>query len=359
MSLRIKIFFIFAMILSVKGRAAVLEGSWDLSGQVVMESRIYQKPSSLNGTSLFQIPWMTLEAHFVSRDSGELFLEFLGISPPPTGTNEFQLRQASFFLPGILGEQVDLRAGLLSSELSQKLKGYWPYNRLSNELDFALQRWNYQPFSDYGFEVFANGASGFSWGFQATNGEGRGMPEKGPQKDLQVWIAAEGGQERNYLIFFQARHGAYENIPAPQATKDRVLLGVWTQKSEGWNAGLEAFMTWDPVDAINGLVAEQIDLTDLGGQRVRGQGASFNFRYAFLDSRSNLWQAFVKSDVLRPVAEDRERDLQGLNFGLLFSPRSNIQWALYNSQVATGIRHNINTKEQQSWRLALNVDLND
>ncbi len=359
MNLRIKVFLLFTFGIQYFVKASVLEGGWDLSGQVVMESRVYQKPSSLSGTSAFQIPWLTLDARFVSRDGGELFLEVLGISPAPAGTSEFQLRQASFFLPEVLGESVDLRAGLLASELSQRMKAYWPIHRLSNELDFSLQRWNYQAFSDYGFEVFGFFGSFGSWGFQATNGEGRGTAEKGPQKDLQVWIAAEWGEERTYLVYLQGRRGAYENIPAAQASKERVLLGFWSQMPEGWSAGLDMFATWDPVDAINGLVAESIDLTDLGGKRVHGRGASLAFRYAVFDGHEKLWQVFFKSDWLKPVFADSARDVRSHNFGLLYSPRVNVQWALYNSQTATEPGHNLNNKEQQSWRLALNVDLND
>lgn len=363
MRLRIKVFFaLFALCFwgfTAVARASILEGDWDLSGQLVMESRIYQKPSSLTGTSSFSIPWMTLDAQFVSRDGGELYLQFVGVSPAPTGTNEFQLRQASFFLPEVLGDQTDLRAGLLASELSQRLRFYWPLNRLANELDFALQRWSYQPFSDYGFEIFGNFGSSGSWGFQMTNGEGQGKQEQGPQKDLEAWVAGEWGSEDSLLAYLLVRRGGYENIPVPQAMKERLALGVWSQKTLGWSGGLDLFLTSDPVDAINGKVAESIDLTDLGGKRVRGQGVSTLIRYSWKDAKERLWQFFVKSDLLQPVLEDRDRDIVGQNFGLLFSPRVNVQWAFYHSQTLPGPRHNLNTKEQQSWRLALNVDLND
>lgn len=361
MFFRIKVFFLllFPVGMPSFSRASVLEGSWDLSGQVVMESRVYQKPSSMNGTSLFQIPWMTLDARFVSRDGGELFLEFLGISPPPVGQNDFVLRQASFYYPAVLGDSVDLRAGLLASELSQRLKNYWPIYRLSNDLDFALQKYNYQPYSDYGFELFGSFSQNWTWGLQVTNGEGRGVPEKGPQKDLQIFLAGEWGEERSFLVYLQGRRGGYENIPLEQAAKERLALGLWTQNPTGISAGLEGYMTKDPADAVNGIIAEQIDLTALGGQVIQGKGASVHLRYAWEDAQERIWQFFVKSDYLRPVAGDSERDVQGNNFGILYSPRVNVQWALYSSHVFTGQLHNVNTKEQQSWRLALNVDLND
>lgn len=359
MRLRIKVFFALSLGMFSSVQASMLEGDWDLSGQMVMESRIYQKPSSLTGTSSFSIPWMTLDAQFVSRDGGELYLQFLGVSPAPAGQNEFQLRQASFYLPEVLGESVDLRAGLLASELSQRLRPYWPLSNVSRELDFSMQRWGYQAFSDYGFEIFGDFAGSASWGFQMTNGEGQGNPEQGPQKDLQVWLAGEWGSDSSVLTYLLARRGAYENIPVPKAMKERLALGVWMQRSVGWSGGIDVFVASDPVDAINGKVAESIDLTDLGGQRVKGRGASTLLRYSWNDSRERLWQAFVKADWLQPVAEDREREIMSQNFGITFSPRINVQWLLYHSQTWTGSLHNLNTKEQQSWRLALNVDLND
>lgn len=362
MGLRIKVFFFLFFGTHSLALASVLEGDWDLSGQMVMESRIYQKPSSLTGASSFSIPWMTLDARFVSRDGGELFLQFLGVSPAPVGQNEFQLRQASFFLPQVLGESVDLRAGLLASELSQRLRSYWPVSNVANELDFSLQRWGYQAFSDYGFELFGNlggDATTLVWGFQMTNGEGRGKPEQGPQKDLQAWIAAEWGSDSAVLAYLMVRRGAYENIPVPQAMKERYVLGVWAQQNRGWSGGLDLFVTSDPVDAINGQVAESVDLTVMGGQRVKGRGVSTLVRYIWSDQQDRLWQIFAKSDLLEPVMEDKDRQVMSQNFGLMFSPRVNVQWVFYHSQTWTGALHNLNTKEQQSWRLALNVDLND
>lgn len=349
------------VLFSVGERAwtSVLEGEWDFSGQMVFEGRVYQKPSSQSGTSQFSIPWMTLQSRYASRDGGELFLEFLGITPVTAPAQEFSLRQGSFFLPQILGEFTHLRAGLLASELSQKQIPFWPSYYLSRELGFSLERWGYQAFSDYGFEIFGSLSENWDWGLQLTNGEGRGQPEKGPNKDLQLWASRQWGEAQVHLVYVSVRRGGYENIPSPVSPKERALVGYLLSSPEGLSGGLEIFAVSDPVDAINGQVAESIDLTDLGGQRVNGQGATVLLRYGFVNSAGRPWSLFLKSSHLQPVTTDRNRDVQDLNFGASYSPRESAALVLYHSQISTGSLHNTISKEQQSWRLALNVDLND
>lgn len=362
MSRGIKVFFvkfgIFVGLLMLAGPVLADEepSTWDFDGQLIFDLRYLQKPSANSGMSTFAVPWMSLSAVKEFDDESQLTIEGYGATPT-NGTTEVHFRRVSFRVPEAVGVSTDLEVGLIENGLFDIQSQFWPLRRLATEMQFPLQRWGYLPDTDYGLQFHTLLGDNWTIGLQATNGEGLGQSEAGQRKDLALWMAVEwsGADDRNWLFSLLGVHGSYENIDASLAAKDRASVGLWTSRFEGWSANVEYDWAADPADAINGIVAEGVDLTTHGGERVQAQGYSGHLRYDWRTPEGKKWSVFTRTDHWEPIKGEGDKAITSSQLGLSYSPRPLLTWAIYNTQTAFADNHSTPARDQQSWRASVDL----
>lgn len=326
-------------------------------GHIGVEGLLYLKPSGVAGTSQFQIPHagVELSTEFANGVTGDIEVSFQ--SPVTTG-NEFNIERASLTSDWGPDCAYRFRAGLFEPAWLQGAEEFWSFDRYSKDLKWAFERWGYTSAADYGFEVFSRGPSG-GFGLAVVNGEGIRRSEQGPQKDFHLWAAWDLRSETRRTEFLVTIiRGGYENIPTAAAAKERYSLAIRTAAEVGVFAGLEALQTRDPVDAINLKVAQDVDLTDLGGQRVSGQMGSMVLGYRFEPRDEKQWQAFARRDVVQPVAGEAERAVTSTQLGLVYSPAEGVNWLIHSSSLEFGKKHSNTTRDENTWRVSYHVGWN-
>lgn len=336
-----------------------LESSWDFEGQAIFDFRLEQKPSANNGLSTFSLPWLSLSAVREFEDKSELALEVFGATPV-TNSIEIQFRRIALTVAEAVGSSTDLELGLIENGFFEIQSKYWPLRRLSSEMRFPLQRWGYLPDTDYGFQLRTLLGDKWTLGFQATNGEGRGQAETGPRKDFSLWMTTEwsGSDDRAWLISLLGVRGAHESVASELASKDRASLAIWSTRFEGWSASLAYDWAADPADAINGKVAEQVNLTSKGGERVQAQGYTGHLRYDWRSPDGKHWSIWTGSERWEPVKGEGDRAIQSSHLGLTYTPRPLLTWAIYNTQTSFANNHSTAPRDQQSWRLSVDFRFN-
>lgn len=356
----IKIFFAGWVVLTgLSLRAQSTERNWDFSGQLLFDWRYFQKPSSVNGSTAFQLPWLSLSAVRQFEDQSELTFEIAGATPTANQIEVF-FRRVSLRLPEAVAPSTDLEVGLIESGVTEIQRKYWSLSRLATEMDFPFQRWGYLPDTDYGVQIHSLLGDNWTLGLEMTNGEGRGMPEQSAHKDLLLWMAVEWSTEtdRNWLITLQAARGGYPNVSQQDAAKERAAIGLWTSRHEGPTAHLEYLWASDPADAIDGKVAEQADLTAFGGTRVYAKGYSAHLSYDWQSPDSKRWSVFWRGDRWEPVRDQGNKAIESSHWGLVYGPRRNLQWVIYSAQTRFADQHSNAVRDQQSWRVSVFSEFN-
>lgn len=330
--------------------------TWEVQGEAIMDLRLHQKPSSLVGAGTFQLPWINLSFSREFSDGPEFTVEVMSTTPS-TGTTDINLRQVAVLIPEVLGRSTDLQVGLIGNALFASEQRFYSYRRLANEFGFQLQRYGYLPDTDYGFQLETSLSESWSLGLQATNGEGRGKSETGPRKDFALWLAREWRFEtgRSWLLTLFGSRGGYETVPPEDSIKDRAQISLWTTREEGLSLGAEYNWAMDSVDAINKVVADQVDLTVLGGQRVTAVGYVGYFRYQWLNLPGPAFSIFYRGERWEPVKGNTDYAIQSSQLGLGYRSRANVQWQIYNTLTNYGLTHSLTARDNQSWRISLDL----
>lgn len=328
----------------------------DFRGHLGAESLLYIKPSGVAGQSQFQVPHAGLESHIEFAGGEAADFEVSYRSPVAAGV-EFNVERASLTTSFGLGSRVQFRAGLFEPEWLRLADRFWPWERYSRDLDWASQRWGFGAAADYGFEIFRREDS---WGFGAgvVNGEGLRQVEQGPQKDFFVWLSKDWGSPEDRLsqILFQAVRGGYENLPVGEAHKERYALTLRTRAANGLVFSCEGLLAGDPVDAVSLKIADQADLTDLGGERLSSRMLSTVLGYRFAHDRGYGWEFFMRSDDVELLKSDRQRGLVSSQIGFVYSSGPGIEWLLQMSNIDYGDRHSITARDEQTWRASFHVN---
>lgn len=363
----IKFFFVGLGIFVVSGRAfsqsesptepsghALKIRDVDFKGLLRTEGLLYLKPSGLAGQSRFQIPYANVEALIRTDMDVEIDLEAVYRSPVAAGQSEFSLPRLNARIP--VSEHSRLTVGLFESASLEGQLSFWPWDNAHRDLAFPGVRWGYLPLSDYGVEWVYQGEA-WRTGLSVTNGEGYQVRDQGPQKDFALWYSQRWGAvgDRQTELMLRLVHGGYENVPDAQARKQRYQASLISWSESGVFGGVESIWAQDPVDAINKLIADAVDLTDLGGQRVNAQIFSLTFGYSWGWREGQRWLLFGRSDSVQPVVGETERGIESNQLALSYAPSRGQEWIFHLSSLNYGERHAQSTRDEQIWRISYNV----
>lgn len=322
-------------------------------GHVGVEGVVYGKPSGKAGQSDFAIPHAGIE--FKAELPSVLVLRLAPqFQSPVASGSELSIHHAEVELA--VSETLQFKAGLIEPTWFRGHEGQWRWRYLSQNLNWAESRWGYLPDSDYGFELNSETESR-AFGLTVVNGEGRGNSERGPQKDFSLWGLWRWGFEfgRSLEVSALVLRGGYEDVPLEDSAKWRGLLQISTTAPRGWGGGFLLVGSQDPADAINAKVADQVDLTGLGGQTVKGRLTSFWLDYQFELERGRGWRALIRGDAVDPVAAELKRSVTSLQVVADYQIRPGIEWLFQFSSLAYGEEHALAVRDEQTGRVSLHV----
>lgn len=279
----------------------------EVSGELNVSLAAWNLPTGKRGNSAFEVPTLFLDINSPLKQDNLLVLRVEG-SEEKTGTVDrfsLKMREAYLDLVSVFPGLRALRVGLIP-QVWQEAQYEQTSDRYLGRTAWALtEKWNYLSPSDLGVSYMSqlpwNGGE-YALGF--ANGQGTQEKENGPHKEFSLFMRFTGlgpwGLNLNYV------RGSYENYDEENGLKERVQM-LLTYQVENFQVGLEGLLTQDPADAFAVYhIGDGVDVTDLGGQVVRGFGASL-FTAFKTGSRGEL---LLRYDYLNPAQGESGRDLK-------------------------------------------------
>ncbi len=338
------------------------ESQLKLSGDVSVLSAISQKPSSMQNRSSFQMPEGRLGALW-SYDSdvalsGEII--YGKARDSVDGRYNLQLESAYFEFRHLLSESHWMQYGLLPHPWEDLTEKFWGYRYLGARGPTLAFRYGYVNRSDLGAITGAAFNDWIQWSLMVVNGEGAGSEEAGPKKDFHLAITTSpreiGSYGGKFTLGLLVIEGAFDNIDPDVSQKERVSVLLGFEKEFGFSGSLELMVSKDPVDGVNQVVADKVDLSSQGGQVARGQGGSAILKWRTLGSlgkiKDKLVEAFARIDQWNPATSVSARGLRSQLLGIGFFPRQNLQISLAWSEVLYENNHAASVRDSSDLLLA-------
>lgn len=290
------------------------ELQWSAGGRVQVEAELWQRPTSLEGHSI--VNWAELSFYNILRhqESGVSLLFDAALYPQDSGSTDH---------PPITWSQVALTAGdklrfsmgLLLDPVVEFSWNNFQYSALSNQMQSGLAAWALIPESDQGINLEYSGFEFSSFGLQITNGEGWPQKEKGQHPDLELYANKNWQWSESQLlsqIFY--RHGYYDQLSDSQNQKKRLGVQVAYQNSVSQVGGVLAQLQ-DAVDGLDGKAADEVSLTNRGGQSCTGQ---FVESWGALRlSPESRWKVFAKILDYQIDPEQSGKSVNRVSFGFV------------------------------------------
>ncbi len=328
--------------------------NFEFQGDVSMLSVISIKPSSVHQRSSFQMPEGRLGARWTFEPETVLGGEVLYAKTRDSVDGRYNLQMETVYLEmqKVLSDSHWIRFGLIPHPWEVIAERFWGYRFLGARGPTLGFRYSYLNRSDLGVITGANLESWGTWSLMVVNGEGASKEEQGSRKDFHLTL--EGLPFANYrdrqkiTLALQVVEGAYDNIDPDVSQKERLSALFGFEQELGLMGSLEWMSSKDPVDGMNLLLADKVDLSAQGGQMVNGQGGSLILKYRGKvhtdEEKRGLYEIFTRVDQWNPAMGVKGKALRSQLLGIGFFPRQLLQislaWSevLYENNHATSLR---------------------
>lgn len=317
-----------------------------LGGIFRMWAIVPLKPSAEEYQTQFKVPQIDLVMNMAPAKNIKGHLEFAA-GPTRDGTSDqwdMMVAMAYVEFERTFGTDIGVRYGLVPN--------IWVENQATLvDLEFSsrtsknfLGRYGYSDTSDQGVSIQED-QDIYGWSLAVVNGEGEKSDETGYGKEGRLFLRWSPlsdwrEEEKNFSVMAQWTEGSYTNV-GPESTKRRLQLLAKLDQDVSWGAQAEVFWGVDPVDAINGVVADSVDLTDRGGEVAHSFGYSARLYYSWRDAVKSVrkYQVFARYDSLDPMRSADDRGLVSYLLGFSYFPARNLQFSLAMSQVDYQVNH--------------------
>lgn len=252
----------------------------------------HQWPSSVSQKSEFSLARMLVNPHGDFEDglTWDVSLQMAPQREVDSGYYSAVLESAN--LSQSVGPDLQLRLGQFNPEwirFERRSSTEWLRGEDSESL---LSRFAFFHVADQGLELKYDR----SWGevfFTSMNGEGERSNEKGASKTVSLsYLGRNEDLTQEWLV--SAMKGRYDYISPEVASLERFVL-QWSYKKNWQKVLLTAFTAKDPVDGINGIVADGADLSAHGGEAVSSRGYSLELILPI-----NCYDFLLRADHLDP-----------------------------------------------------------
>lgn len=276
------------------------------------------------------------------------------------GKYNLQVDSLVFEFSKLVSERDWLQYGMVTNKWEELADRFWGYRHLGVRGPTLSLRYGYLAHSDLGLMAGADFESWGKFSLGVVNGEGSGADEQGPRKDFHFVYSVEpnlGWQEGRVLtLAVLAIEGGYDNIDAEMAQKERLGFLLGFSQPVGWQGSLELLSTKDPVDGINLLIADRVDLTAQGGQIAKGQGGSLILKYRWPGAGElRQYEVFSRTDRWNPALGIEGKAIRSQMLGFGFFPRQPLQISLAWSEVQYEINHAAAVRDTSDLNLAVRL----
>ncbi|WP_374078442.1 hypothetical protein [Bdellovibrio bacteriovorus] len=314
----------------------------EISGELDVTASVWNLPTGARGNSAFGVPSLLLDLNAPLKEDNLLVLTLEGSETKTSSGERFdvKVREAYLDLVSLFQGMHALRFGLIPDPWQEAQYETWSYRFLGKDAWAMTEKWKYQNYSDLGLSFMSELPQNMGeWAFTFSNGEGAEKEEGGPHKEaaffarLTMW--APWTLSLNYV------RGNYDLYGEDVGLKERIQAMVTYEVEDQWLVGLEYLATKDPADALRDLkMAEEVDVTALSGDAVRGQGASF---FTVISTGPKA-EVMLRYDYLNAATGEEGKDLQTVVAALGYQVTDDIKAALavdhtrYGSDFALGAR---------------------
>lgn len=314
----------------------------EISGELDVAASVWNLPTGSRGNSAFGIPSLYLNMDVPLKDDNLLVLTVEGSESVSFYTERFDLRVQKVYLDvvSLFEGMQGLRLGLIPQPWQEAQYEVWPYYFLGLDAFVITDKWRYQSYTDLGASFMSELPWNLGeWAFSLTNGEGPEIVEAGPHKEGALFARLTLWQP--WVLSLNYVRGNYDKYGEDVGLKERAQVMLTYQEDDQLLVGLEAFISQDPADALRDLkMAEGVDVTELSGEAVRGQGASL-FTVVSTGPKADV---MLRYDYLKPVSDKEGKDLQTGIVALGYQVTEDIKAAVavdytsYGSEYASGLR---------------------
>lgn len=342
------------------GRSVFAQTNVWFEGDLRFQGQYHFAPSSVQDKSEFVNPGMELAAHVDAME--DVVANFRGQMGPARqssgGSYVIDFTEASIQLLQLSSAQDQVQVGLLINPWIEVSESSWDGRFFCSQCQVLTERYSYVARTDAGVRYEKMWDRGF-WSLSAMNGEGSKKDEEGAGKDYQYLIhyLPWGTETQSHrALSLSYIRGKYENLDPSMSTRERVMLMYQHLQKWGWSTAVESFWGKDPVDAIQLKVADQVNLSDHGGEWAPSFAWSWLLKYSFLfRNETRPVEAFFRHDELNPMTSTGGRWLRQELLGFCFYPRQALQFSVAWSQVNYGSSHSSAVGDSQA--LSLTTDL--
>jgi hypothetical protein len=343
--LKKQLFLILLFFLLAENAFALwMESTGDISAVMAYT----EKPSSLKDQSAYRVPLGILGLQLGFEEGMKAITELsYGRTRDTTGRAQLQVEKLYVQVDGLISENGVMQFGQLPNPWVGLMERESPMAfYLGASYQPIVIHWNELNRADSGF-AFVQNWSASQLEISITNGEGPGQDEKGPRKELQIFYQTQlfdaAKLDQRWLLAFGAIEGGYENIEASISQKERLLVFIkYEVLHKSWGS-LELISSKDPVDGVNLKVADQVDLTDLGGLVTRGSGGALELG-SWLSEKSAVQ---LRCESFNPAQGVDGRGLSSEMLGFHFFPRQHLQFSLAWVQVQYGQNHSASVRDSE------------
>lgn len=326
------------------------------SGVFRMWGFVPLKPSGVEYQSQFRIPQIDfgVKIHPTEKLVGVLKLEAAQTRDLNSDRWDVMVDRAYLDFLQVFGTEIHIRYGLIPNSWLENQSARVNLEYASRTAKNLSDRLDYIDSNDQGVS-FNQENDRWGWSFAVVNGEGEKSDEQGSGKEVRTF--ARWSSTSDSSVMAQWTEGTYEKV-GPESTKRRLQLLAKLDPDVSWGGQVELFWGVDPVDAINLVVADKVDLTDRGGETAHSFGYSGRVSYSWRDLEKSVrkYQAFARYDYLNPMRSAKDRALAGYLLGFSYFPARNLQFSLAMSQVEYEENHNSAVGDAQEINFATTLE---
>ena len=298
------------------------------SGRITPYFSYEAKPSSRKGFTEFDLAESYLQLNVSGSEETSVHFKL-----------DFSIREEHLIYGSIRPknlEKWEMQIGQITNRMASLINLYWDHKYINADAIHLGERFSYVEKVDQGiaFLYQQNDWTGIQFSFRNGEVENSKNEQDGPGKDAEIMLYWRS-EDQSKIAAVSHVVGKYENIDASKNVKDSSSIWLAVRDPHKGLVSLSFLKTQNSVDGANQKIADLMDLTELGGKVISGQGASlsFNIYGAWLHSTLEKSEFLFQQSFLQPVSEWKDRTFTGTMIGWNYKLRPQLHWILMYSNL--------------------------
>lgn len=285
--------------------------TFDCEGELDIVSKLGFKPSSEQGQMTFKIPSFKLSSNVLLDTYRQIYFQ-LQVKEVTNQDGKIQrtpeLKQIYYEWRSQDDEWL-FRYGLIKMAYLEQSENFYDLD-VVEQFQSLLQRYNYLPSSDLGFELHYVPVEKIDFIFGFVNGEEGVKAEEGPQKDTYIGVAYDDSVLHSSLFIYR---GNYDEFERQFQSKNREVLRV-AYKNSFFSTGLEYFQAEE--SATGSTLYKRAEGWD-GSRYVETMAKSFGASGWLSIHFHPEFEVFVRKDFVDPMQESSGNEINSNSIAIV------------------------------------------